>query len=41
MDELNERFGSNLNEQDQLLFDQFEETWLADPEVSRSSPEQH
>ena len=30
---LNERFGTNLNEQDQLLFDQFEETWLADPEV--------
>ncbi|MGC2207519.1 MAG: type I restriction endonuclease [Candidatus Dormiibacterota bacterium] len=31
--ELNERFGLNLNEQDQLLFDQFEETWVADPEV--------
>lgn len=30
---LNERFGTNLNERDQLLFDQFEETWLADPEV--------
>jgi type I restriction enzyme R subunit len=34
VDELNERFGLNLNEQDQLLFDQFEETWVADPEVS-------
>ena len=31
---LNERFGTNLNEQDQLLFDQFEETWMADPEVA-------
>jgi type I restriction enzyme R subunit len=33
VDELNERFGMNLNDQDQLLFDQFEQTWLADPEV--------
>ena len=30
---LNERFGMNLNERDQLLFDQFEETWATDPEV--------
>jgi type I restriction enzyme R subunit len=30
---LNERFGMNLNESDQLLFDQFEETWAADPDV--------
>ena len=30
---LNERFGLNLDESDQLLFDQFEETWLADDEV--------
>ncbi len=30
---LNERFGLNLDERDQLLFDQFEQTWLADPEV--------
>jgi type I restriction enzyme, R subunit len=30
---LNERFGTNLNERDQLLFDQFEETWMSDPEV--------
>ena len=34
IDQLNERFGVNLDERDQLLFDQFEETWLADPEVS-------
>lgn len=32
--ELNERFGLTLTERDQLLFDQFEETWLADPEVT-------
>ncbi len=31
---LNERFGLELDEQDKLLFDQFEETWLADPEVA-------
>lgn len=31
--ELNERFGLNLDERDQLLFDQFEAAWLADPEV--------
>jgi type I restriction enzyme R subunit len=30
---LNERFGMNLNEQDQLLFDQFEETWASDTDV--------
>ena len=30
---LNERFGMNLNERDQLLFDQFEESWATDPEV--------
>jgi type I restriction enzyme R subunit len=30
---LNERFGLNLNEQDQLLFDQFEETWASDADV--------
>jgi len=34
IDELNDRFGLNLDERDQLLFDQFEETWLADPEVT-------
>ncbi len=32
--ELNDRFGLNLDERDQLLFDQFEQTWLADPEVA-------
>jgi type I restriction enzyme R subunit len=30
---LNERFGLELDERDKLLFDQFEETWLADPNV--------
>jgi type I restriction enzyme R subunit len=34
IDALNERFGLNLDEEDQLLFDQFEETWVADPEVA-------
>jgi type I restriction enzyme R subunit len=33
VDELNERFGLTLTERDQLLFDQFESTWLADSEV--------
>jgi type I restriction enzyme R subunit len=33
VEELNERFGLNLDERDQLLFDQFEETWVADPTV--------
>ncbi|MCW2916229.1 MAG: type restriction endonuclease subunit [Actinomycetia bacterium] len=28
---LNERFGLKLDESDQLLFDQFEETWITDP----------
>jgi type I restriction enzyme R subunit len=32
--ELNERFGLNLDERDQLLFDQFEETWVSDPDVA-------
>jgi hypothetical protein len=31
---LNERFGLNLDDTDQLLFDQFEETWTADPELA-------
>ena len=30
---LNERFGLYLTEKDQLLFDQFEEEWAADPEL--------
>lgn len=33
IDQLNERFGLNLDERDKLLFDQFEETWMADPNV--------
>jgi hypothetical protein len=33
VDTLNERFGLNLNERDQLLFDQFEQTWLANQDV--------
>jgi type I restriction enzyme R subunit len=33
IDELNERFGMNLDERDQLLFDQIEQTWLADPDM--------
>ncbi len=31
---LNERFGTDLNEVDKLLLDQFEETWVADDELS-------
>jgi len=31
--EMNERFGLNLDGRDKLLFDQFEEEWLADNEV--------
>jgi type I restriction enzyme R subunit len=34
IDTLNERFGLNLDERDQWLFDQFEQTWLADSEVT-------
>ena len=34
IEELNKRFGLNLTESDQLLFDQFEQTWLSDPEVT-------
>jgi type I restriction enzyme R subunit len=33
IEQLNERFGLNLDERDKLLFDQFEETWIADPKV--------
>jgi type I restriction enzyme, R subunit len=33
VDELNERFGTNLGERDQLLFDQFERGWIDDREV--------
>jgi type I restriction enzyme, R subunit len=31
---LNGRFGLDLNERDQLLFDQFEETWVSNPDVT-------
>jgi type I restriction enzyme R subunit len=31
---LNERFGTDFSERDQLLFDQFEQTWVTDPEVA-------
>jgi len=31
---LNERFGLNLGQRDQLLFDQFEETWVANPDIA-------
>ena len=31
---LNERFGTDLTDVDKLLFDQFEETWVADQELS-------
>ncbi len=33
IDELNDRFGYDLNDRDQMLFDQIETTWLADREV--------
>src|SRR6185295_1777154 len=33
VDLLNERFGTNLTEADKLLFDQFEEDWVADPDL--------
>jgi type I restriction enzyme R subunit len=34
VDTLNERFGLQLTEADQLLFDQYEKDWLADQEVT-------
>ena len=34
VEELNERFGTDLTEADKLLFDQFEENWVADDELS-------
>jgi type I restriction enzyme, R subunit len=33
IDQINQRFGLNLDERDQLVFDQFEKTWLADQEL--------
>jgi type I restriction enzyme R subunit len=34
IDTLNERFGLELTETDQLLFDQYERDWLSDPKVT-------
>jgi len=34
VDLLNERFGTNLGTVDQLLFDQLEETWADDPDLT-------
>jgi type I restriction enzyme R subunit len=34
VDVLNERFGTDLTDVDKLLFDQFEESWVADGELS-------
>ncbi len=34
VDTLNERFGLQLSDSDQLLFDQYEQDWLADQEVT-------
>lgn len=34
VDTLNERFGLELTETDQLLFDQYEQDWLADPKIA-------
>jgi type I restriction enzyme R subunit len=39
IDVLNERFGLGLDEADQLLFDQFEETWTADPDLAAQAKE--
>lgn len=35
VDAINQRFGLNLDERDQLVFDQFEKTWLADTELQQ------
>jgi type I restriction enzyme, R subunit len=37
IDVLNERFGSNLTDADKLLFDQFEESWVADGELAHQA----
>jgi type I restriction enzyme R subunit len=34
VDQLNDRFGTDFSEVDRLLFEQFEETWVADGELS-------
>ena len=36
---INERFGLDLGDTDQLLFDQFEETWAADEELAARARE--
>jgi type I restriction enzyme, R subunit len=36
---LNERFGLELGEGDQLLFDQYEQEWVADPELAAQARE--
>ncbi len=33
VEQINQRFGLNLDDRDQLVFDQFEKTWLADEEL--------
>jgi len=33
VDQINQRFGLDLDDRDQLVFDQFEKTWLADQEL--------
>lgn len=33
VDQINQRFGLNLDDRDQLVFDQFEKTWLANEEL--------
>jgi type I restriction enzyme R subunit len=37
IDVLNERFGLELTDQDKLLFDQFEESWVADGELANQA----
>ncbi len=34
VEQLNDRFGTDFSDVDKLLFDQFEETWVADAELS-------
>ena len=40
VDVINERFGLELGDTDQLLFDQFEETWAADEELAARARDQ-
>lgn len=39
VDQINERFGLNLTDADQLLFDQFEQDWLHDPTLAAQAKE--